>query len=98
MGRTKPPHEWGGTIDWLAMPIRFSMCSYFPDKRKRAWRRQALWSVSFELHEETLGLVSHDDSRHPGCAFPREITLASSPHDIAEHIRRPVKLSSSQID
>ena len=68
------------------------------DKRKRAWRRQALWSVSFELHEETLGLVSHDDSRHPGCAFPREITLASSPHDIAEHIRRPVKLSSSQID
>ena len=69
-----------------------------PDKRKRAWRRQALGLVSFELHEETPGLVSHDDSRHPGCAFPREITLASSPHDIAEHIRRPVKLSSSQID
>ena len=69
-----------------------------PDKRKRAWRRQALGLVSFELHEETPGLVPHDDSRHSGCAFPRGMTLDRSPHNVWEHIRRPVKLSSSQID
>src|SRR4029077_14466184 len=49
----EPAREHRQVLIWLDMPIRFSKCCRFPDKRKRAWRLpDPLWLLLSTLRLE----------------------------------------------